>query len=188
MFVAMLMTSPLDSKDLFEGPSITGAIATLLSILGASRLNTFCVSVLYRIRSTVDIPGEIARIQWIASVMTMRARVRWAIPAAGAFVEELVFRGGIFLDLSSAGAPCAVAAIASSLLSCAGQVVLLSTPVQIYIMASASLTLGIVGYLLVATMGNLIPTLLLHTSFAAYYTNMSTSAVYQAAHFRGGQS
>ena len=38
------------------------------------------------------------------------------------------------------------------------------------------------------TMGNLIPTLLLHTSFAAYYTNMSTSAVYQAAHFRGGQS
>ena len=117
--------------------------------------------------------------------MTQPSRVRRIIPALGAFAEELVFRGGVFMGLCRARSPFIKAALVSSLLLCLGQVVLVPTPVQLYIMASASLTCGMVGCLLVAATGSLIPVLILHTSFATYCTNMSTSAVQQTTYLRG---
>jgi len=185
VFVVILSQSSITEQALVGGPSLVAAAVTLLAILGTSSLNTLWVSILYRIRSDVNVPSEIASIQWISSAMSIPTRARWLIPALGALVEELVFRGGVFLGLRLSGASFLVAALVSSGMFCLGQVVLVSTAVQSYVMVSASFTLGMVGCLLVASTGSLIPAVVLHTSFAAYYTNMSTAARKQPAESKG---
>jgi len=153
--------------------SIVDVPLTLLAIVGASSLNALCMSVLYRIDSTADVPGEVARIQWISSILALPREARWVLPAIAALVEEFVFRGAVFLGLGASGASLAQATIFSTLLFTVGQVLLVSTRTQAVVMAVSSCTLGLIACPLVAATGSIIPALVVHMSFAGFYTNMS---------------
>lgn len=150
------------------------ALYLLLALFGTSSLNILCVSLLYRARPTVDVPGEIARIRWIASILALPAAARWVVPATAAVVEELVFRGAVFLGLGACGAAFPLACALSTAIFALGQIVLVSTAVQAYVMGTSSLTLGIVGCLLTAAAGSILPAVVLHASFAGFYTTVST--------------
>jgi hypothetical protein len=171
----------LSVSDLVGAASLGSVAALLLAVLGTSSLNSLCISVLYRAVPDVDVPGEIARIQWVSSILTLPRRARWIIPAVAAAVEELVFRGVVFGGLVSAGAALWFASAVSTLLFALGQVVLVSTRIQAVVMGTSSIILGTVGTLLVAGTGSLIPALILHMSFAGFYTNLSASGRGRAA-------
>ncbi len=157
-------------------PSVTVALALVLAIIGTSSLNVLLVSFLYRAKPTVDVPGEISRIQWISSLLVLHRHFRWIVPAAAAVVEEVVFRGVIFLGLLSLGRNFWLASIASTLLFALGQLALVSTPIQGFVIGTASVTLGTIGTLLIAATGSIVPAVILHMSFAGFYTNMSTAS------------
>ena len=176
VLVVLAMSADLAAGDLIGSVHAVTFPAFLLALFGTSSLNILSVSLLYRAKPTVDVPGEISRIRWIASILALPRANRWIIPATAALVEELVFRGVIFVGLGSLGSGFVVACTVSTLMFVAGQVVLVSTPVQAYVMGSSSVALGVVGCLLTAATGSIVPAVLLHTSFAGFYTNMSVAS------------
>ena len=173
VLLAMSFSSNISVQDFVGRGSSVAIIATLLAILGCSSLNTLCMSVLYKLRPTIDVPGEISQIQWISSILSLPRNFRWLIPAIAALVEELVFRGAIFIGLMHTGASFIVACSASTSLFVIGQIALVSTKTQAIVMGISSVNLGIVGCLLVAGAGSIVPAVILHMSFAGFYTNMS---------------
>lgn len=173
---ALAVSAHLSAQQFIGTLMPSDALSLLLALFGTSSLNILCVSLLYRARPTVDVPGEIARIRWIASILTLPGPARWAVPAAAAVVEELVFRGAVFLGLGASGAGFALACAVSTAIFAIGQIVLVSTPVQAYVMGTSSLTLGLVGCLLVAGTGSILPAVVLHASFAGFYTTVGTGS------------
>lgn len=173
VLLVMSLSSNISVQDFVGQASLVAIFATFLSILGCSSLNTLCMSLLYKLQPTVDIPGEISRIQWISSILSLPKNFRWLIPAIAAMVEELVFRGAIFIGLMHTGATFIVACSVSTSLFVLGQIALVSTKTQAVVMGLSSMNLGIVGCLLVAGTGSIIPAVILHMSFAGFYTNMS---------------
>ncbi|MFE2726809.1 type II CAAX prenyl endopeptidase Rce1 family protein [Kitasatospora sp. NPDC059327] len=184
VLAVLLPLTDLSLDQVVGRPSTALLFGLPLAVLGTSSLNILCVSLLYRAAPRVDVPGEIARIRWIASILTLPRRYRWIVPATAALFEELVFRGAVLLGLGSLHSGFAFAAVFSTLLFAAGQVVLVSTPVQAYVMATSSIALGTVGSLLIAATGSILPALVLHMSFAGFYTTMSATARPQGANTR----
>ncbi|MER8186878.1 CPBP family glutamic-type intramembrane protease [Kitasatospora sp. NPDC094015] len=173
---ALLAATPLALRPLFAAPSPGMLLALLLAVFGTSSANILCVSLLYRADPRVDVPGEIARIQWIASILALPRQARWIVPALAALFEEVLFRGVVLLGLGALGAGPLAALLFSSCLFAAGQVALVSTRVQAYVLGTSSLTLGVVGGLLTTATGVLLPALVLHMSFAGFYTNLSAAS------------
>ncbi|WP_354644467.1 CPBP family intramembrane glutamic endopeptidase [Kitasatospora camelliae] len=172
----LLACTPLALHRLFAPPAPGTALALLLAVLGTSSANILGVSLLYRADPRVDVPGEIARIQWIASVLALPRHYRWIIPAAAALFEEVLFRGVILLGMAELGSGPVPALAFSTCLFAAGQVALVSTRVQAYVLGTSSLTLGVVGGLLTWATGGVLPALVLHMSFAGFYTNLSAAS------------
>ncbi|MBS2963476.1 CPBP family intramembrane metalloprotease [Actinocrinis puniceicyclus] len=173
---ALAAAAHLSVHRLVGAPTASDALTLLLALFGTSSLNILCISMLYRARPIVDVPGEIARIRWIASILSLPGSARWAVPAAAAVVEELVFRGAVFVGLGARGGGFALACAVSTAIFTIGQIVLVSTPVQAFVMGTSGLTLGLVGCLLVAATGSILPAVVLHASFAGFYTTVSTGS------------
>jgi hypothetical protein len=189
VLISLLTLAGLTPADLVGSPRASAVLYLLLALCGTSSLNILSVSVLYRLRPSVDVPGEIAAIRWISSILSLPRQFRWIIPALAAVVEELVFRGAVFLGLGSTGAGFAVACAISTTLFVVGQVVLVSTPVQGYVMGASSLTLGVIGCLLTSATGGILPAVVLHASFAGFYTTMGVASgrTRTAASLRGAR-
>ncbi|MCX4808570.1 type II CAAX prenyl endopeptidase Rce1 family protein [Streptomyces sp. NPDC058682] len=173
----LLAPTPLAFHQVFGLPEPGTALALLLAVLGTSSATVFCVSLLYRVDPRADVPGEIARIQWIASILTLPRPYRWIVPAAAALFEEVLFRGVILLGLGALGSGPAFALAFSTCLFAAGQIALVSTRTQAYVLGASSLILGAVGGLLTAATGGVLPALVLHMSFAGFYTNLGASPI-----------
>ncbi|MCP9210391.1 CPBP family glutamic-type intramembrane protease [Streptomyces sp. NEAU-Y11] len=175
--LALLMTfAGLPVQRLVGRPSADALLALLLAVCGTSSLNILCVSLLYRANPRVDVPGEITRVQWISSILALPRHLHWVVPAVAALVEELVFRGAVLLGIGATGGGFLFAATFSTVLFAVGQVVLVSTWVQAYVLGMSSLVLGTTGSLLTAATGSVLPALVLHMSFAGFYTNLSATS------------
>ncbi|MFJ8165796.1 type II CAAX prenyl endopeptidase Rce1 family protein [Streptomyces sp. NPDC096136] len=172
----LLASTPLDFHRLFAVPAPGTALVLLLAVLGTSSATVLCVSLLYRADPRADVPGEIARIQWIASILALPRHYRWIVPATAALFEEVLFRGAVLLGLGALGCGPAFALAFSTCLFAAGQVALVSTRTQAYVLGASSLVLGAVGGLLTTATGGVLPALVLHMSFAGFYTHLSASA------------
>lgn len=171
----LLASTPLALHRLFALPAPGAAAALALAVLGTSSATVLCVSLLYRADPRADVPGEIARIQWIASILALPRHFRWIVPAAAALFEEVLFRGAVLLGLGTLGSGPGFALAFSTCLFAAGQVALVSTRTQAYVLGTSSLVLGTVGGLLTTATGGLLPALVLHMSFAGFYTHLSAS-------------
>ena len=51
------------------------------------------------------VPGAVAGVRWIAEVMTLPERWRWAAPVSTAAVEDVFYRGVLLSGLIGAGLP-----------------------------------------------------------------------------------
>jgi len=176
VLLVLLYFAPLPAAVLVSLPPLVAVPCLLLAMLGCSSLNVLFISFLYRANPRTDVPREISQIQWIASILALPRHFRWIIPAAAALVEELVFRGAVFIGLLTLGSNFWVAWLVSTFLFTLGQVVLVSTSTQGFVMGSSSIALGTFGSLLIAATGSLIPAIILHMSFAGFYTNMSAAS------------
>jgi Type II CAAX prenyl endopeptidase Rce1-like len=175
LFVLMTFAH-LSVSALVVAPSLAAFPAVLLAAGGTSSLNILAISFLYRARPKTNIPEEISQIQWISSILALPPHFRWIIPAAAALVEELVFRGAVFMGLGALGSGFWLAWLVSTLLFTLGQIVLVSTPIQGFVMGISSITLGTFGSLLIVVTGSITPAVILHMSFAGFYTNMSSAS------------
>jgi hypothetical protein len=152
-------------------PDGRGIALTVLAGLGAGALTTFAMTVIYAVKPAVDIPGAIADVRWIQEILVLPRRWRWVVPMASAAVEEYVFRGVALTGLLAAGVPAWWAIGISGAVFTTGQVVLTENRLQATVLGLSSVVLSVVGGLLVVVTGSVVPAILVHASFAGYYTN-----------------
>jgi hypothetical protein len=152
-----------------RAPLETAALA-VLGVAGTVALIGSAVGLAYRVRPGLDVPGAVRSLQWLAGAATLPNAARVAVPVAGACGEELVFRGAVFGAIYGAGGAPLLALAGSALLFAVQQVALTTTPVQAGLLAGAALIIGGMGALLLIATGSLVPALLVHLSFAAFYS------------------
>lgn len=149
---------------------------TVLAILGSAAMTAFAMLVAYTVRPTADIAGAVSTVEWISQVMVLPVQWRWIVPASSAAAEEFFFRGVLCGGLLFLGAPAWVAVLVSAVVFTVGQVLLTENRLQSMVLAVSSVVISGFGGLLVVTTGSVLPAIVMHASFAAFYTNTGGSA------------
>lgn len=171
--VALLASAAAPGEILGWEVSLTGIALTLLAVVGANSLTAFAMSVVYAVRPTVDVPGAVTGVLWIREVLVLPRQWRWIVPAASAAVEEFFFRGVVVMGLLAAGAsPWAAIAIAGAIFTLT-QALLTETRLAALVLAVSSAVLSVVCGLLVVIEQSVLPAIVVHAAFAAYYTASS---------------
>jgi membrane protease YdiL (CAAX protease family) len=152
-----------------RAPGETAALA-VLGVAGSVAVIGQGVGIAYRLRPGLDVPGAVRTLQWLAGSAALPGPARIAVPVAGACAEELVFRGAVFGALDAAGGAPLVALAGSAALFAAQQAALTSTRVQAAVLVGSALVIGAMGGLLLLATGSLLPALVVHVSFAAFYS------------------
>ncbi len=119
--------------------------------------------------NTID---EIRKIKWIIGISFLP---KWSMPLAaalGGFFEEIIFRG-IFMIVAINQYHIApwIVIILSVLLFLYDQVIQLDTPAQMCIIGLSSIIISIIGALMVAQTGSVLPAVVAHTSFVIFYAS-----------------
>jgi hypothetical protein len=147
--------------------------ATLIAVAGATALTGFAMSAIYALRPRADVPDAVTGVRWIKEILALPRAWRWTVPMASAGVEEFFFRGVVLIGLLETGAPPVLAVVLAGFVFTAGQLVLTEDTMQATVLGLSSTVLSLICGLLVLAEGSVIPALLIHASFAGYYTNMS---------------
>lgn len=152
--------------------SVPGLALTVLVALGAAAATGFAMSLLYTVRPRVDVPGAVAGVGWIREIMVLPPRWCWAVPMSSAGVEELFFRGVFLAGLLAHGAPVWLAIALSGAVFTLGQVLLTESGLAALVLGVSSVVLSVLCGLLVAVTGSVLPAMIVHSSFAGFYTNL----------------
>ena len=138
--------------------SLTGLVIGLL-IVGWPGLNLF---------------AELTRIPWISYTLLMPAVMRVLSPLTAALLEEVFFRGGVFLVLLTrfpeTGASFAV--VVCTLLFVLEQVLQTDTLGQALILLVGSASISIVGCIAMLYTGSFLPALVCHPAYAFFYLQL----------------
>lgn len=153
-------------------PSGEAAGLTALVIIGAATATGFAMSLLYSVRPTVDVPTAVSRVGWIAEVMVLPPRWRWTVPMVSAAVEEFFFRGVFLIGLLAHGAGVWPAIAISGVVFVLGQVLLTEQPLAAMVLGVSAVVLSVLCGLLVVVTGSVVPAIVVHASFAGFYTNL----------------
>lgn len=145
---------------------------TLLVALGAAAMTGFAMSVLYAVRPRVDVPAAVSGVGWIREILALPRQWRWLVPMSSAAVEELFFRGVFLLGLLASGTPPWLAIALSGAVFVLGQVLLTEQVLAATVLGLSSVVLSVLCGLLVVVTGSVLPAIIVHSSFAGYYTNM----------------
>jgi hypothetical protein len=154
--------------------SAHGVALTVLAALGSGALVGAAMAVLYAVRPRVDVPGAVTGVRWVREILALPRFGRWLVPAGSAALEELVFRGVALTGLLAAGASGWAALAVAGLVFTAGQVALTETRLQALVLTISSVVVSVLGGLLVLVEGSVLPAILVHASFAGYYTSLRT--------------
>jgi hypothetical protein len=149
------------------------AALTLLAGIGASALTAFAMSLLHSLKGRADVPATVADVRWIQEILALPSPWRTAIPAISGALEEFYFRGVMLFGLLATGFPVWAALVFTGVVFTAGQVALTESRMQATVLAVSSIVLSVVCGLLTVVEGSVLPAILIHASFAGYYTNMS---------------
>jgi hypothetical protein len=150
-----------------------GAALTLLAGIGAGALTAFAMSVLHSLPGGARAAQSVSQVRWVAEILALPSRWRWPIPAASAALEEFYFRGVMLFGLLAAGAPVWLAIALPGLVFTAGQLVLTENRLQATVLGISSVVLSVICGLLTYVEASVVPAILIHASFAGYYTNLS---------------
>ncbi len=153
-------------------------IVTVLSVIAAMSLVSVFVQVTLKILPKADIPGEMARIKWIEGIMQTPPQIAWFLPILSASFEEVFFRGVFLHGLISNGMniPWAIALVTLAFIL--NQVLLADTPIQRLILGYSSLAISLVGSIAYLASGSIIPSIVMHASFAGFYAGKSENRKY----------
>lgn len=156
-------------------PTATTAAATVLVAVGAAAVTAFAMGLVYVVRPQADVPGAVADVGWIREVMVLPPRWRWLVPMTSAGVEELYFRGAFLVGLLAHGAPVWWAIGIAGAAFTVGQVLLTERGLAALVLGTSSVVLSVLCGLLVVVADSVLPALLVHSSFAGFYTNLGAA-------------
>ncbi|MDD6298446.1 type II CAAX prenyl endopeptidase Rce1 family protein [Hornefia butyriciproducens] len=142
-----------------------------LTILAELSMVTMLSGCLTLFSDRTDWSGEIGNISWIKSVQKRNKAVVPLVPVLGALVEEVFFRGTVFLILFTRfdGAGFLVSFLASGALFAVEQVLFTDNRNQRLSMCLASVGIAFVACVSTAYTGSFLPCLLAHECFLVFY-------------------
>lgn len=151
---------------------------TFLSIVSAISLVSVCVLLTQKLWPQVDIPGEMAKVKWIEGIMQTPPKVAWFLPLLSASFEEVFFRGVLLSGLLGHGMNTVLAITVVTLAFILNQIVLADTWTQRLVLGYSSLAISLVGSIVFLATGSIIPSMVMHASFAGFYTSNSENKHY----------
>ena len=142
-----------------------------LTILAEMSVVTMMSGCLTLISDKKDWSGEIGNISWIKSIQKRNNAIVPLVPVMGALVEELFFRGTIFLILYTCfdGVGFLPAFAVSGVLFTIEQVLFTGNREQCLSMVFGSMGISFVACVSVAYTGSFLPCLLAHECFLVFY-------------------
>lgn len=155
--------------------NVSWYVTLILGIIAAMTLSSFGISLMYLISPRIDVPGEVGKIRWMHGIFNCPKQISWLLPMFSACVEELFFRGALLSAIINAG----VISFSSSLaivtiMFLYGQVILTDTKIQALVLSIASVVISIIGGLLFIYCKSIIPSIIMHASFAGFYSNFKS--------------
>lgn len=159
---------------LFAAPlSLALITMTVLGVAACMSLLAVFVLITQKIRPNIQIAAEMANIKWIQGVFQAPAKIAWLLPLLSASFEEIFFRGVFFSALMLSGADPLHALGAVTFAFILNQTLLADTITQRVIMVFSSIAISVVGGVLFLASGSIIPSIIMHASFAGFYTSGS---------------
>jgi hypothetical protein len=156
-------------------PSLPGLALVPVAVLGAHALTGFAMTFIRTVSPRADIAGAVTGVRWVQQTLELPGRWRWIVPMVSGGLEEYFFRGVALAALAGAGLPLWACVLVSGALFTAGQTLLASGPLSALVLAVSSVVLSIVGGALTVCEGSALPAMLVHASFAGYYTRSAFS-------------
>lgn len=142
-----------------------------VTIIGEMGVVTMMSGLLTLFSDKKDWAGEIGNISWIKSIRKRNKSVVFLVPVLGALVEEVFFRGTVFMiifsEFQSAGSIGAF--IVSGLLFTVEQVLFTGNGSQCLSMVFGSIGISFVACASAAYTGSILPCLLAHECFLIFY-------------------
>ncbi len=151
-------------------PSLRGLALVVLAVLGAHALTGFAMTLVRTLSPRADIAAAVTGVRWIQQTLELPGRWRWIVPMVSGGLEEYFFRGVAIAALDAAGLPLWACVAVTGVLFTVGQTILASGPLAALVLAVSSVVLSTVGGLLTICAGSALPAMVVHASFAGYYT------------------
>jgi hypothetical protein len=143
-------------------------IRMALAVFGAFSLSGLATSLLVLVDPKVDFAKEVASLRWIESASAL-GRWKWTVPLVGAAFEELTFRG-VVLPVTIAATTPMIGVLLTGGAFALQQSLLVETRNQVWILASSALIISFIGGVLCVLSASMLPGLLLHLSFVAFFS------------------
>jgi membrane protease YdiL (CAAX protease family) len=148
-----------------------------LAFIGQNSMTGLLMQLVIVARPTLNVFMELTSIPWVSYTLAMPSMMRVLSPLGAAVLEELFFRGAVFLILINRFPEIGVVlpVVICTVLFVMQQVLQTNTVGQGLILAVGSTSVSVVGCIVTLCTGSFLPTLLCHTAYAFIYLKLGTS-------------
>ena len=146
-------------------------IDILIGVLIVMAIDSVPLVMLAVINPKIRIDKEMQEVSWISGISKVPGKFSMLIPCISACCEEAFFRGAVLSALTYAGMSFGYATIITTILFVCNQIYLTKRPVQAFVLGASSFAISLVSCVLIGVTGNLIPSFVIHASFAGFYAN-----------------
>ena len=146
-------------------------IDIIIGLLAVMAVDSVPLVLLSVFNPKIRIDKEMQEVNWISGISKIPGKWSMMIPFISACCEEIFFRGAVLAALIHAGMSFWLASMIVTILFVLNQVYLTKRAVQAFVLGASSVAISAVSCLLIAITGNLIPSLVIHASFAGFYAN-----------------
>jgi Type II CAAX prenyl endopeptidase Rce1-like len=149
-----------------------------LAFIAETSLTGLMIQLALLARPAVDVFSELTSILWVRFTLIMPGVMRMVSPLCAAMIEEVFFRGAVFLTLlrSFPWVGPYWSMVVCTALFVVQQVLQTDTLGQGLIFLVGSTSISVVGCITILYTGSFLPTLLCHAAYAAVYLQLGTSA------------
>lgn len=148
-----------------------------LAFIAQNSLTGLLMQLALAAKPTIDVFSELTNVPWVRYTLMMRGAMRMISPLCAAIIEEVFFRGAIFLiliiDFPETGAYLPI--FVCTALFVLQQVLQTDTFGQGLIFLVGSTSISVVGCIATLYTGSFLPTLLCHAAYAVFYLQLGTS-------------
>jgi len=147
------------------------SIDILIGLLAVMAVDSVPLVMLSVLNPKIRIDKEMQEVNWISGISKIPGKWSMMIPFISACCEEAFFRGAVLAALTHASMSLWTASMIVTVLFVLNQIYLTKRPVQAYVLGTSSVAISAVSCLLIGATGNLIPSFVIHASFAGFYAN-----------------
>ncbi len=142
-----------------------------MAVIGVMSVMAVFLMVILTIWPKMNIQEEMSKIKWIEGIFMVPAKIAWLLPMCSACFEELFFRGALLKGLLVSGMSTVFAVSIVSIAFIVNQCILADTKIQKLILGVSSFAISAIGSIAFLACGSIIPSMIMHASFAGFYTS-----------------